>query len=145
MNKTPAAAAARKSSAPVKKQASPIAREPSPLTADGPPFTPAELSEHLWDRWRIQRSARRLGQLRLTGGGPPFQRDGNVVIYPRKLADQWAVEMLGAPVTSTSEEAARRIAAGKDRVRPHNNFRDKIARETAARRAIQETTTAVES
>lgn len=63
----------------------------------------------------------------MTGEGPPYQRDGNVVRYPRKLVDQWAAETLGQPVRSTAEEA----------VRYANNFAKKNAR---AGRAAKDTT-----
>jgi hypothetical protein len=120
MRKNTATTVARKSSAPLAKQASPAAQDPSAPASDGPPFTPEELSEYLWTRWRIKRSPRRLGQLRSIGGGgsPPYVRDGLAVRYPRKLADQWAAETLGQPVRSTAEEA----------VRYPNNFGAKNAR-----------------
>lgn len=76
-----------------------------------PPFLPEELSRHLWDQYRIHRSPRRLAQLRGTGEGPPFLRDGCVVRYPRALADAWAEAQLGEPIRSTAEEAARRQIA----------------------------------
>jgi hypothetical protein len=78
---------------------------------DGPPLPPDELSAFLWTFFRIQRSPRRLAQLRMSGEGPPFLRDGNVVRYPPRLAAVWAVEQLGEPVRSTAEESARRLVA----------------------------------
>jgi hypothetical protein len=76
---------------------------------DDPPFVPEELSEHLWNRWRLRRSPRRLAQLRATGEGPPFMQDGCVVRYARGTSDDWAKEQLGEPCRSTAEETARRL------------------------------------
>lgn len=50
-------------------------------------------------------SRRRLKDLRLRGGGPPFVRLGAAVRYRTDWLDRWAVENA---VSSTSEEAARR-------------------------------------
>ena len=72
-------------------------------------MTPEETSEHLWKRHRIKRNARRLGQLRARGTGPKYYRDGNVVRYRDDLTDEWAEQQLGEPLTSTSEESARRL------------------------------------
>jgi hypothetical protein len=76
---------------------------------DGAPLPPDEFAAWLWKYFRIQRSPRRLAQLRMSGHGPPFVRDGCVVRYPLRLAAIWAVELLGEPVSSTSEENARRL------------------------------------
>jgi hypothetical protein len=79
-----------------------------------PPFTPEELSAFLWENYRVQRSPRRLGQLRAAGGGPPYVRDGVVARYPRETAIAWVETLLGAPVRSTSEESARRSLERRD-------------------------------
>ncbi|MBV8095532.1 MAG: hypothetical protein JOY71_23330 [Acetobacteraceae bacterium] len=71
---------------------------------DSPPFTPEELSTHLWERHRIRRSTSRLARLRHIGGGPPFFRDGVHVRYPRRESDDWALAQLGRLVSSTAEE-----------------------------------------
>lgn len=73
-------------------------------------LTPEELSDRLWAKFRIKRNARRLGQLRAEGSGPPYFRDGNAVRYRDDLLDQWE-EQLGEPARSTSEESARRLLA----------------------------------
>lgn len=70
-----------------------------------PPFTPDELSVHLWTRWRIRRSPSRLAKLRQFGGGPPYHRDGNEVRYGRRSSDDWARAQLGTAFISTAEEA----------------------------------------
>jgi hypothetical protein len=83
------------------------------LVRDLPPLPPDEFSKFLWDNFRIQRSPRRLAQLRMSGQGPPFMRDGNVVRYPPRLGSIWAIEQLGAPVRSTSEESARKLIGAR--------------------------------
>jgi hypothetical protein len=71
-------------------------------------FTGKEASEYLWVRWRLQRSERRLGQLRgqPVGAGPAFHRDGCAVRYKRGSLDAWAVKQLGREHGSTSDESA---------------------------------------
>jgi hypothetical protein len=72
-------------------------------------LTAEETSQYLWDHYRIQRSERRLGQLRAQSGlGPPFHRDGNAVRYRRGALDEWAIKQLGEPAMSTAQETARR-------------------------------------
>ena len=83
-----------------------------------PPFTAEELSVFLWERYRVQRSPRRLAQLRSVGGGPPFVRDGIVARYPQELAVAWVETLLGAPVSSTSEESARRLLERREAAVP---------------------------
>src|SRR5690349_21772926 len=70
--------------------------------------TPEETSDHLWEKYRIKRNTRRLAQLRADGEGPQYFRDGNVVRYREDLLDAWAEQQLGEPLSSTSEESARR-------------------------------------
>jgi hypothetical protein len=72
-------------------------------------LTAEELSQFLWSEFRIKRNTRRLGQLRATGGGPGFHRDGLVVRYRKSRARVWAEDQLGEEITSTSEESARRL------------------------------------
>jgi hypothetical protein len=68
---------------------------------DPPPFTSEELSEYLWNRYRIRRSSARLARLRQIGGGPPFFRDGVTARYPRRESDEWARAQLGKLMGST--------------------------------------------
>jgi hypothetical protein len=70
--------------------------------------TPEEASDYLWQKFRVKRNARRLAQLRASGGGPRFFRDGNVVRYREDHLDEWAETSLGEPARSTSEESARK-------------------------------------
>jgi hypothetical protein len=93
----------------------------SPLSGDGTAgsqshaasanqfLTDKEASRYLWERYRIRRSPRRLGQLRaMSSRGPQYHRDGNAVRYRRDALDDWALKQLGEPAVSTSEETARR-------------------------------------
>jgi hypothetical protein len=73
--------------------------------------TPEETSDYLWQTYRIKRNARRLAQLRASGEGPPFFRDGHVVRYRSDLTDEWALTHLGEALSSTSEENARKETA----------------------------------
>ena len=70
-----------------------------------------EAAKHLWERYRLRRGPRALQQMRLDGGGPPYHRDGNSVLYPRSSLVAWAVAKLGKPLRSTVEETARRQRA----------------------------------
>ena len=64
-------------------------------------LTPAVAAE----RARLKPST--LARLRVTGGGPPFQRYGRRVLYPSDLLDNW-IEARKSPVLlSTSEERPR--------------------------------------
>ena len=47
-----------------------------------------------------------LQKLASVGGGPPYQRFGNRTFYMLKDLDAWVERKLGAPIESTSEEAA---------------------------------------
>jgi hypothetical protein len=76
----------------------------------GKKLLPAELSEHLKEKWRLKKGPRTLQQMRMDGGGPRFHRNGHTVIYDDEEADVWAIAQLGEPVSSTAEEAARRQA-----------------------------------
>jgi hypothetical protein len=68
-----------------------------------------EASRLLWDEYRIKRNPRRLGQLRATGKGPLYHRDGQVVRYRKSDLRSWAEAQLGEGIRSTSEECARRL------------------------------------
>jgi hypothetical protein len=77
-------------------------------------LTPAESSVYLWERYRIRRGERRLAQLRATGEGPEYHRVGVVVRHTIQQLDAWAQELVGDPVSSTNEEAARRNMADRE-------------------------------
>lgn len=77
---------------------------------DGAILTCEEASQHLWERWRLRRSERRLAQLRAlpVGTGPAYHRDGTCVRYRRASLDAWAMRQLGDEHGSTSAESAQR-------------------------------------
>jgi hypothetical protein len=76
--------------------------------------TPDEASRYLWDKFRVKRNARRLAQLRASGEGPRFHRDGCVVRYHSDNLDEYGELALGEPVISTSEENARRATVSAE-------------------------------
>jgi hypothetical protein len=78
--------------------------------------TPPEASLYLWDKFRVKRNPRRLAQLRASGEGPKFHRDGCVVRYHSDNLDAYGELVLGEPATSTSEENARRALVSAE---PH--------------------------
>jgi hypothetical protein len=73
-------------------------------------LSPPEASAYLKDKWNLPRGPRRLGELRAEGGGPKYYRAGNEVRYAPIHLDEYAVKILGEPLSSTSEETARRRA-----------------------------------
>lgn len=66
-------------------------------------LTTPELSEYFELVHGITLAPATLEKRRCVGGGPPFQRLGRAVFYPRAAADDWAAEQLGQPLNSTSE------------------------------------------
>lgn len=64
---------------------------------------PAELCEYLETMHGIEVKPTTLATWRCRGGGPPFVKFNRTPLYPRDLADAWADEKLGEPITSTSE------------------------------------------
>jgi hypothetical protein len=77
-------------------------------------LTGDEASRFLWDEYRIKRNSRRLGQLRASGKGPRYHRDGLVVRYRKSSLRAYAEDQLGDEVTSTSEESARRLITARE-------------------------------
>jgi hypothetical protein len=71
-------------------------------------LTPDELVVYLWEHYRLKRSKRTLQWYRRVGGGPQFFRAGNEVRYSTKLTDEWAINMRGEPVHSTTEARVRK-------------------------------------
>ena len=70
-----------------------------------------EASKYLLDIWGISRKPSTLSKLATIGGGPAFQKDGNIPLYTEPGLDDFARATLTAPVTSTSELAAAKAAA----------------------------------
>jgi hypothetical protein len=69
---------------------------------------PDEEVAYLLERHKLRRGKRTLALYRRVGGGPPFVRIGNDVLYPERLTDRWVRERLSEPVSSSSELRARR-------------------------------------
>src|SRR5437588_7323355 len=63
----------------------------------------AAASTYLWEEWGIERAVGTLAKLAVTGGGPRFRKAGRVPLYDPADLDAWACDLLGEPVTSTSE------------------------------------------
>jgi hypothetical protein len=82
-----------------------------------PPMPPHGTTEYLRTQWGLRRGKRRLAELRANGGGPLYHRAGNEILYFPDDVDAWAEDQLGAPLRSTSEEAARRLI-GQPTVNP---------------------------
>jgi hypothetical protein len=68
-------------------------------------LTPEEASKYLWEKFRLKRNERRLGQLRYAGTGPLFHRNGLAVRYHQNDLDAWGLKQLGQPIASTSQES----------------------------------------
>jgi hypothetical protein len=65
-----------------------------------------EVSRYLMDVWGIQLSVATLAKMAVTGGGPPFYKDGRFPIHDPDLLDDYARERLGALRHSTSDAKA---------------------------------------
>ncbi|MFA5119834.1 hypothetical protein [Zavarzinia sp.] len=69
----------------------------------------AEASFYLLHCHGLTQSPATLNRKRSVGGGPPFRPAPGTKspLYPKDLLDTWAAEVLGAPVSSTSEVPRR--------------------------------------
>jgi hypothetical protein len=67
-------------------------------------LNPPEASEYLLTVHGVRVARATLAKLRCVGGGPPFQRFGRSILYPRDELDAWALERLGAPMPNTSAQ-----------------------------------------
>jgi hypothetical protein len=74
-------------------------------------LNPQQASDHLRNKWNLSRGPRRLAELRVEGTGPRYFRAGNEVRYKSIHLDEYAIKTLGEPLSSTSEEAIRRLRA----------------------------------
>ena len=70
----------------------------------GARLNPPEASEYLLTVHGVRVARATLAKLRCVGGGPPFQRFGRSILYPRDELDAWALERLGAPMPNTSAQ-----------------------------------------
>lgn len=60
-------------------------------------------SDYLQDNWGVSRTPKTLAKLAVTGGGPPFQKDGRFPLYLKSDLDDWVLSRLSPLVTSTAE------------------------------------------
>ena len=65
-----------------------------------------EASKYLKEIWGISLNPNTLAKLAVTGGGPPFQKDGHFPLYTTPNLDAFAEARLSPEVTSTAELAA---------------------------------------
>lgn len=61
-------------------------------------------AEYLLQRWGIEVAVQTLAGWACRGGGPAFQRVNRTPLYTPAALDAWAVNKLGDPITSTSQE-----------------------------------------
>lgn len=66
-------------------------------------LTRVEASEYLTEVRGLPTAKGTLQKLATVGGGPPYQRFGNRVVYLPNNLDQWANQKLSDPRRSTSE------------------------------------------
>lgn len=62
-----------------------------------------DAAEYLSIAHGIKCAPRTLAKYACLGDGPPFQRQGRIILYPRELLDQWASARLSAILRSTSD------------------------------------------
>jgi hypothetical protein len=81
-------------------------------------------SEYLRDNWGIDRTPTTLDTMRCRGRGPRFFKAGSSVVYLEDDLDAWAQELLGAPVSSTSElhELRQQQAVPEPRPEPRHGL-----------------------
>lgn len=76
-----------------------------------PKLTARAASKYLQDTFGVVVSARTLANYRWAGRGPKFYKCSGLALYGPDHLDEWALEQLGEPRTSTSD-TSRRIAEG---------------------------------
>lgn len=62
-----------------------------------------EAAKYLLDTHGVPVAVATLEKLACVGGGPSFQKFGNIPLYPTEELDRWALQKLGKVVSSTSE------------------------------------------
>jgi hypothetical protein len=65
-------------------------------------------SDYLRETYGVSRAVSTLAKLAVTGGGPPFRRDGRLPLYAPDDLDTWAKAILSAPLQSTSDAGGGR-------------------------------------
>ncbi len=68
-------------------------------------LSPDEASKYLKNTHGVRREPVTLRNLRVKGGGPPFQKFGHAVFYTPQELDGWVRQKLSKPLRSTSEAA----------------------------------------
>jgi len=63
----------------------------------------SEASIYLKERWSVSRTPGTLAKLAVIGGGPRFQLDGRIPLYPEDELDSWAESILSPLKSSTSD------------------------------------------
>jgi hypothetical protein len=78
----------------------------------GPLRETTAASAYLDKQHGIKRTPARLADLRCSGGGPVFLKQGRRVLYAEKMLDQWAAEINGRPMQRhTLFKSAEEVAA----------------------------------
>lgn len=62
-----------------------------------------DASIYLLDTWGVSRTAKTLAKLAVTGGGPPFRKDGRFPLYLEADLDVWVEKQLSPLLSSTAE------------------------------------------
>lgn len=76
-----------------------------PPRLNKPRLLTRETSEYLLEVHGVKMAPATLAKLRSIGGGPPFEKFGATVLYQPRNLDAWALDKLGEPKSSTSDEA----------------------------------------
>ncbi len=93
---------------PIHLDASSVERRPGPL------LRRADASRYLGQTWGIARSPATLAKYAVIGGGPMFYKAGRWPLYSTADLDAWAQALIGEPVHSTAQVAARyQLSAGR--------------------------------
>ncbi|MFC4271827.1 hypothetical protein GQF03_16305 [Sneathiella chungangensis] len=83
-------------------------------TLEGRRLRRAEAAKYLFDTWGISRTPKTLAKLAVTGGGPPYQKDGRFPLYLKSDLDDWVISRLSPSVTSTAELSALKKGMSHD-------------------------------
>lgn len=64
---------------------------------------PKAAAKYLLEKWGIEIAPRTLANKRWSGGGPRFYRANRQIIYGDDHLDEYAIQTLGQPLSSTSD------------------------------------------
>lgn len=70
----------------------------------------AAASEYLEKVHGIKRTPATLAKLAVIGGGPKYQLDGRIPLYPQDELDRWAIAKLSPLKASTSDNETKQEA-----------------------------------